>query len=543
MVLEKLPLMLGFPSFAVGKLRGCCGVIGLFLAACSSPDAPAPIAPKWSTDSTSVHIAAGPQYARRAAWTFWWGRHYRDIWATPVTVPVVHLATAVPGGLTPMQAGGSYQSHTLRLCAPDGREYVLRSVDKDASAALPEGWIRNLLRGLMRDQTSAALPYGAFVTAPLAEAAGVLHTNPRLVFLPHNSGLGEFDASFANALYLLEERPMGDQRAHPGFGHSPLVVNTAHMLASLRQRPSAHVAARAYLRARLLDVWLGDWSRREDQWRWASFPGAGRVVYRPIPRDRDQAFFLFDDGLLTRFVAWAVPKYHSFHATIRPGTVGGLTTTARTLDRTLLGALSAADFHQVADSLRMRLTDAAIDEALRAGPLETQGAIAARLGPLLRSRRAQLPAVAQRYYELLAREVWIVGTDQPERFIITSAGQGRVRVQQLVRRPQQPDSMVSEQVYDQKFTKQLNVYGLGGNDIFELRAPLGTGIRLGFYPGAGHDQCVVPAAAQASGLTWYPLPNATFPASYSTAMEVETDPHPDLTANAKAWMRRYNLRD
>ena len=40
---------------------------------------------------------------------------------------------------------------------------------------------------------------------------------------------------------------------------------------------SGHVPARAYLRARLLDLLVGDWSRREDQWRWASFPQRRKI--------------------------------------------------------------------------------------------------------------------------------------------------------------------------------------------------------------------------------------------------------------------------
>ena len=84
--------------------------------------------PQWAADSTTVRVAAGPQYTRGAAWRLFWGTHYRDLWATPVTVPVLHLATAVPGGLIPIQAGGSYQSHTLRLCNAIGEEFVLRWV-------------------------------------------------------------------------------------------------------------------------------------------------------------------------------------------------------------------------------------------------------------------------------------------------------------------------------------------------------------------------------------------------------------------------------
>ena len=325
-------------SLAARRFGQALGLAGWLLAGCAGPSPPT--GSPGNSQRGAVRLAAGPQYARSAAWRFWWGTHYRAIWAAPVTVPVLRLGTVVPGGMVPVQAGGSYQSRTLRLQTRTGSQYMLRSVDKDGSAALPAGWRRQLLGGVMKDQTSAGLPYGAYIAAHLADAAGVYHSNPRLVYLPDDLALGKFRSGYANALYLLEERPDGDQRHQASFGHSPAVVNSARMLAELRRSPSAQVAARAYLRARLLDVWLGDWSRREDQWRWASFSVAGGTTYRPIPRDRDQAFFLFDDGLLTRCISWLVPKYHSFYPAISLRSVDGLTTTARALDRTLLATLN-----------------------------------------------------------------------------------------------------------------------------------------------------------------------------------------------------------
>ena len=530
----------------MGVFRVLLCAAGLLLAGCSGAGVASPALPQWAADSATVRLAAGPEYARGAVWRFFMGTHYRNIWTTPVTVPVLHLGTVLPGGLVPLQAGGSNQSRTLRLRAADGREFVLRSVNKDASAALPTGWLRWLLGGLMKDQTSAGQPYGAYAAAPLAEAAGVFHTNPRLVYLPDGANLGSFRAGYANALYLLEVRP--DGRAHnlASFGHSPAIVNTQHMLLAIHERARARVVARAYLRARLLDMWLGDWSRREDQWRWASFPKAGRVDYRPIPRDRDQAFFLFDDGVLTRLISWFVPKYCSFRTTLRPRSVDGLTTTARTLDRTLLGTLSAADFRQEADSLRRRLTDAAIAQALTAGPVETRSGIAAKFGPMLQARREQLPAVAQRYYEVLAKEAWLLGTDQAERFIISGAGPGRLRVQVLTHRPAKADSLLAERIYDRKDTRQLNLYGLAGDDIFELRTPLSSGFLVNIYGGAGHNYVVRPQnrPVDMADFTWFRTPNIADDARQNSAgLPIEIDPHPELTANAMGWLHRYNLPD
>lgn len=535
------------PGFRLSTAFVCLGlgvVVALAVATCSGPNAANNPPPQWAADSATVRVAAGPQYARGAVWRFFWGTHYRNIWATPVTVPVVRLATALLDTLTPTRAGGSYQTHTLRLCAADGHEFVLRSVDKDASAALPAGQLRQLLGGLMKDQTSIAQPYGAYVAARLAEAAGVYHTNPSLVFVPNDPDLGKFRAGYANALYLLEERPDGNQQGLANFGHSPAVVNSRHMLTAIRRRPQARVEARAYLRARLLDMWLGDWSRRPDQWRWASFPVAGRTTYRPIPRDRDQAFFLFDDGLITRLISWCVPKYTSFHASIPLGSVDGLSTTARALDRTLLGSLTAEDFRQEADSLRLRLTDVVIAQALTAGPAETRAGITARFGPMLRRRREELPAVARKYFEILSEENWVVGTDKPERFVISAANAGQLRVQMLAIRPGKADSLLTERIYGRQDTRQLNIYGLAGDDIFELRPPLNPGFPVKVYDGAGRDQVLCPTSSRTaiSGFTWYGRPDGEA-TRHPAGLTTEPDLSPELTTNAAAWLKRYNLRD
>jgi hypothetical protein len=518
------------------------GIVLFSALSCTAPRPADPVTVQWAADSATVRVAAGAHYARGSVWRFFWGTHYRNLWATPVTVPVLRLATAQPGGLQPLQAGGSYQSRTLRLQASNGRQYVLRSVDKDASGSVPAGWRRWLLGGLMKDQTSVIQPYGAYVAAELADAAGVYHANPRLVYLSDDPALGEFRARYANALYLLEERPDGDQRAVASFGHSPQVVSSAKMLADIRRHPASRVAARTYLRARLLDMWLGDWSRREDQWRWASFPRPGGHEYRPIPRDRDQAFFLLDDGALTKVASWLVPKFQSFHGHLRPGRVEHLTRTARALDRTLLAGLSEDDFAQVADSLRLRLTDATIAQALLAGPPEIRAPVSAHFAPLLKARREELPAAARRYQQVLMEDAWVIGTDQPERFVLSPAGQGRVLVQVLLKKPAGPDSLLSEQAFDVRHTRRLHLFGLGGDDVFELRGPLKPGFAIGFHGGNGTDQVVGAATKGSSGLTWYTSSSAT-PAAVPTDVRVRPDPERAINYNAAGWLERYNLND
>ena len=495
-------------SWSIGLIGGA-GLIGLLLTGCAEPTAPATelAGPVFSADSATVRVAAGAHYARRGWW--WqhlWGAHYRQLWATPVTVPVLRLGAA---GLRPVQAGGSFQTNTLRLRDAEGQTFVLRSVDKDLSRSVDAGWLARFIGPVLHDQTCAAPPYGAYMAAALAQAAGIYHTNPRLVYLLPDSTLGSFQARFQPALYLLEERPDHEQRATPAFGGAQQVTGSGLMLHEVLRQPTNRVAARAYLRARLLDMLVGDWSRRADQWRWAAFATPSGTEYRPIPRDRDQAFFRFDDGWLTRAISWVRPRYQSFSAPLPPMGVAALTVTARPLDHTVLALLPPAAFMAEADSLCRRLPDAVLAQALRTVPAEARALMTRELLPDLRRRRQALPAAAARYYQVLQAEATVVGTDAAERFVVQGLGPGQLRLQVWAQRPARPDSLLGEQQYAVRRTRRLCIYGLGGNDQFELRGPLAPGFALWLDGGSGLNLFTQfdRSSNMADGVTVYATPH------------------------------------
>ncbi|SHM14328.1 hypothetical protein SAMN02746009_04022 [Hymenobacter psychrotolerans DSM 18569] len=486
-------------------------------------------------------LAAGPHYKRSGLHTFFWGKHYRDLWALPVTVPVLNLRTVVPGGLTPIREGGSFQTKNLRLVDKNGIQYVLRSVDKDATKALPEGLQDGPVGRLMKDQTSVIHPYGAYIVPLLARAAGVYHTNPRLVYIGDDPALGEYRQSFANALYLLEERPEGDQSGVTSFGNSALVESSRKVFTNLMASPRHHVDARRYLRARLFDMWLGDWSRREDQWRWASFgqPG-GRVQYRPIPRDRDHAFFKFNDGVFTHIIGWLKPNYQTFDEKIRLSDVEGLNRAARPMDKSLLVYLSREDFRQVADSVQQQLTDAVIREALSVWPREVYALAGEEFQRKLSQRRHQLPAVADKFYTLLARHVEVPGTDAPERFVLDSPAPQQLRLCVYAIGTARPDSLLGQRTFRPNETNSLKLFGLGGNDVFEFRALPPSSITVGVYDGAGQDVVVGPTAATHTRTTVFNSGDGNVIAVPKSVKTEKYRPEAD-EFDAAGWLLRHRL--
>src|SRR5215470_12831554 len=122
-----------------------------------------------AVDSGTVKKSAGTQYAASGWKTMWWGKHYRKEWATPVSFPILHISTAY-GGLKPLKVGGGHETKTLRLISSDGKEYVLRTVDKSLDVLVPNYLRGTAINDLVNDQVSTANPYAPLAIPTLADS-------------------------------------------------------------------------------------------------------------------------------------------------------------------------------------------------------------------------------------------------------------------------------------------------------------------------------------------------------------------------------------
>ena len=144
-----------------------------------------------------------------------------------------------------------------------------------------------------------------------------------------------------------------------------------------------------------------------------------------VPTDRDLAFVRFD-GLLLRFVRSQVPQLVEFDKEY-PGAVA-LHWQSRVLDRRYLGDLDWPAWQQTAEELQARLPDAVIDDAVRRLPPPYFPLSGPALGARLKARRDGLLTMARRFYEVLAREAEVHGTDEPDSVQLLRQGDGSVEV-------------------------------------------------------------------------------------------------------------------
>ncbi len=419
------------------------------------------------------------------------GENYRSVWAAPVTFPLFDIGSE-KGGLTIIQRGGGMQTKSLRLEAKDGRQYVIRSIEKFVEKVIPDKFQGTFAANLIQDQISASNPYGAIAVPALAESAGVYHTNPKVLYVPDDPRLGTYQSDFANMLVLFEERPAGDRSDVESFGSPKKILSTADMLEGLYKDNDNYVDQDWVLKSRLFDLYIGDWDRHDDQWRWARFNVKGKgKMFRPIPRDRDNAFFI-NEGLIMGIVkkSWAMPKFQGFDYELK--NPAGFMFNARYFDRSFLNKMDRSDWSQAADSLAQKMTDSVIENAISIWPDSIIKLKGEEIISKLKARRHKIDDWALDYYDFLSKQVNVVGSNKREYFKVERLNnlETSVKVYKSSKSKLQ-NKLLYERTFLSSETKELRLYGLKGKDVFEVTGNVGKGIKIRIIGGPGQDSISV----------------------------------------------------
>jgi hypothetical protein len=470
---------------------------GLLLAGALVAQQPPPPA------SDSVVVAAGAQYTAGPLYRAFMGAGHRELWTTPVRVPVADLST-LAGGLTPVRVGGGMTTRTLHLDGVDGRRYVFRSVDKEP-AALIEDFVGTPIEAILRDQISSFHPSGAMVVARLLDALGVLHVEPRLVVVPDDARLGEFRAEFAGMLALFEERPDDAPAGAPGFAGSRQIVQTARVFEETAESPRHRVATDELLRARFLDLIVGDRDRSTNNHLWARFDDdAGGFVWRPIPRDRDQAFVQLD-GFLKGLARYYDPRLVQWGE--RYSSVDGLTRNAWDIDRTYLVGVTRARWFETVVEVQRRLTDEVIERAVKEMPPEHYEMTGEELARALRQRRDALDVAAAELYRVVFRYPDVQATDADEVAEVERGRDGSLRV--VIRLADAAADTTFDRTFSPDETREVRLYMHAGADVVTVSGGGPRGVLLRAIGGPGADRLVDASVSDVGTVVFYDGGDAT----------------------------------
>jgi hypothetical protein len=472
------------------------------------------------TDTTAVTVIAGPQYDRSVVHKWLWGRNFRKIWLQPVRVPVLRLDTA-SGGLTPYQAGGGLQKENLRLRTADKKEYVLRGVDKAYGKTLPPIYQNTFIESLANDHVSMGHPYASVTIPPMASAAGIYHTQPQIRFVPKQPALDSFNEAYGNKLYLLEQRPDENWEEADNLGNSKNIVGTERLQERLLEGNNSLVDQEMYVRARLFDMFVGDWGRHEDQWRWASADSNGVTIYQPIPRDRDQVYSRIN-GKLTLFLRGAVGLRHLQNFEGKVKNIKTYNFPARNLDRRMTNGVSLASWLAHAKELQEALTDEVIDNAIKQLPPEVYPMSGPEIAAKLKSRRGFLVKYATDYYKFLAAEVDIPATAGDELFVVDHLGEKETRVSvfRIGKDGNTEPTPFYQRLFNKDETKEVRIYGIGGNDRFEVKGSADNTLTVRIV--GGRDKDVVTDSSGSNRIYVYDNADNIFNGSGKTHFRVSS---------------------
>lgn len=401
----------------------------------------------------SIQVAEHAAYDERGNFhRFLFGENYRKEYATPTTLPVLRLS-AIEGGLTPYKRGGGHQSRSLRLKDKDGKEWALRSVDKYPEVILPELLRETFAKDWVRDAMSAQHPYGALTVPVLANAAGVPHAKPVIGYVAPDPKLGIYSRSFSHTVCLLEERePLGKSD------------NTMEMLDALNKDNDNSIDSNEFFRARLLDLFIGDWDRHEDQWRWVDTKKGAGKKYIAIPRDRDQVFHVSEGFIPTSASRpWVAPYLHNFDGRIKQ--VNAFFWIGRNLNARFLNQFDHTAWMQLTNNFAAAMTDSVLRTALLSLPAESYKLGGETLFNKWKERRKNLPAAMEQYYYFYNRIIDITTSDKNELAEINDAADNglTVTIHKISK-----EKNIKEQVYKRTFyppeTKEIRLFLAKGND-------------------------------------------------------------------------------
>ncbi|MCL8536816.1 metallophosphoesterase [Chryseobacterium gallinarum] len=432
---------------------------------------------------------------KRKFYRWLWGDHYRRYYGIPIEAPIANLSE-LNGGYVPFREGGGNQSNSLRLKAADGQEFVMRGVKKSAIRFLNNMAFKKSTLGdeltdtfpekFLLDFYTTNHPFTPFTIGNMAEKLNIFHSNPKLYFIPKQQALGRYNQNYGDEMYMIEERFSSDPKTLASLGNAKDIVSTDDVLKNLTKNYKYSVDKESYIRARIFDMLIGDWDRHSDQWKWAEYEEGNKVIYKPIPKDRDQAFSKYD-GAAFKLIMNVPAIRHMKTFTEDISSVKWISMEPYPMDLVFLKGSTQEEWIAQAKYIQEHLSDTDIEEAFHNLPKEVQDETIADIQRKLKIRKTKLQEYASQYYDVLQKKVPLAGTVNPDKFVITK-NKNSVHVQQYeLGKNKDKNELVFEKTYSDSKTKELWIYGLEDDDMYEVGGTGNPRMNIRLIGGYNHD--------------------------------------------------------
>lgn len=451
-------------------------------------------------DSIKASILTQKETHKNFFYRMLWGNRYRKYYGLPLEMPVAYLDT-LQGGVYPLRQGGGHQSVSLHLENNDGKRFVMRAMKKNSAQYMQAVTFRNVymqdeLEGtvaenLVQDFFTGSYPYSILLAEGLSKQVEIPTQNSNIYYIPKQSALGNFNKENGDKLYVFEDHPTKGDYQLGTVKFDGKAIDTYEMLRQIHKDESIKIDQKSFAKARLFDMLIGDWDRHEDQWKWLQYHENGNTIYRPLPRDRDQAFSKMGDGLLVHLATFFVPPtriIRSYSGNLKD--VRDFNLEPFPLDVNFLCDLTEEDWQEQVKYLQQQLPDSVIDEVFAKMPKELKGKDLSKIKEFLKERRENLPTIAHQYYERVAKYAIVTGTDKDDYFRIEILRNRNVEVSVYRKKDGTYKDRFHHRVFSPKETREIWLYGLDDDDTFEVIGQQNS-IKIILVGGQNNDNYIV----------------------------------------------------
>ncbi|MDR2955722.1 MAG: hypothetical protein LBV43_11635 [Prevotella sp.] len=439
-------------------------------------------------------VYTGKYEEHKSFYNWMWGDHYRKLYYDSVTVKSVSFDSIFRSMSVRKQIPNL---HALILQDKSSEFYMLKPLG-GSSSFLESKFFTDFYRRddfkdtyldeFLQEAYTIIHPYIFTVSERLAKSAGLGIEEPSIFYMSGSNNKADT---------ISERREVSDRLISISqlseVDTVTVINNIDSLMWELHENSLATVDRKIYIKARLFDMLIGDWNKIPENWYWIPSYKGDSVIYRPQSLDRSHAFSrvdgVFFKELLNMLGVGFITNYEN-----RLKDIKKFNKLSYALDIALTQNSTIEDWVGQAQLLMEELTDEVIDNAFLKLPLEMQNEEAEEIKNNLKSRKLRLDNMASKYYLYTQKTPVITGTNRDEKYIVDEDGKGQLRIRIYNK---DNGNLILDKQYTRQQTKEIWLYGLGGNDEFEIDKKT-SGIPLLIIGGKGTNEYMAAHADKVS---------------------------------------------
>ncbi len=406
----------------------------------------------------------GKQKRHGAFYNWAWGKHYSHLYYEPVTTKAVSL-NSLFGGLDIVQQIPSL--HAIILTNKYKQPYLLKPLGGSSSFLeskfftdiyKKEDFKDTYLNDFIMEAYTIIHPYMITVSDRLAKSINISSTNPEILFV---TGGIESDTIADGSLV---KNKLASIAKLPSTKSKDVLHGIDTLLLNIQNDKKYKVDQKLYIRTRLFDMLIGDWNKVSENWYWLPSSKGDSTIYIPHVYDRSHAFSKVDGTLFKELLNMLglgfITNYDK-----ELNKVEKFNKLAYAQDIAITQNSKESNWLEQARFIKSTITDKTIDKAFASLPIEMQNESTEKLKENLKQRRDNLEYTASKYYLHIQKTPVVTGTNSNDSILIEQGKDKTLRIRIYDR---DNNILVLDKEYRGKYTKEIWVYPLDGNDILSV---------------------------------------------------------------------------